>query len=460
MKLYKKLLIATIIFNNNILIASDLNTAQENSGDISTKSNDIINQIQGNLGNYYSQDDNKEPEETIEATDWMIISPPKNCSSWVNIGNDQEERTCEVIEAKIDKTQSTLDVNILNNLDIKWEERISEIKFTRGITNTTSNPPDTENPIPEYISEVEAYLNIPITAGLNENFNISWDSFNATYCSVTQQGNVEAAGTGIVRFGTLGINTITATCSDGISSATISKNIEIVTIPIEISITAPSTALIGRSFSYSWNSKGASACSLDSSTNYLESLISGAHSKTPTTRDDILLKINCTNGTDFLTETKVVPVVVAPPVDGQCYYGGSIDDILGIKFTKYSVTDYNSLSGYTTSGIANSLKHGTFDMYVTDNMNPIIYDTTSDGKRFGSLPQYGWRTPNNTSGYACRTSGTGSNRTTYYYYYANGYACDNGKLYIVQADRVCPGDPYKDRRWKGKVLVFDFNTVQ
>jgi hypothetical protein len=427
------------------------------SSNITDNSKTVQDSVKATLGSYYLDSPTSDIEVVRNDTDWVPLSAPFNCTPWVDIGGGQEERDCDIREARIlnEKSKDSTNSGFLTDSSTQWVERVSLITQRRSAPVAPAPTPSPSFPAP--VSGVQAYLNnVPATAGLNESFSFDWDSYNALSCSVTDQSSTAASGTGSTRFGTLGTNTITATCTDGVDSATATDTIEIVAVPMSITLNAPATVNFGQNYTIDWDSVGASSCSVNGGS-LSSSLISGSQSRLANQTGTITTTITCTNGTDTITETANTTIVMAPPANGACTYGSTLDNTLNLQIPRYKINSYGRITRYTTGSANTYLPNNSHDR-VANRYNNIRTAISSSGVRFGEYRNsYGYISGNSSNGSRDRCYRSGSR--TYYYYYVNSYACDAGRMYLTEVTRVCSPYQYHNRTWYGRMLMVDYNNL-
>ncbi len=180
----------------------------------------------------------------------------------------------------------------------------------------------------------------PITINSGDSYTYTWNSTNATSCLQTSPINSGAAlagdsgpiTSGSFYPGTTSPVTITITCTNGANSATDSVviNLTSVVIPpvtpgnVTIDVKAngsdgPITISSGSSYTYTWNSTGATSCLNTSPINSGAALAgdggtvastSGAYY--PTTDHPVTITITCTNGTNSATDSVVINMASGP----------------------------------------------------------------------------------------------------------------------------------------------------
>lgn len=451
MKIKNKIIILTSLFMSSIISANNIGKVNETSGDIEGLKNNIINQIRDSLGNYYASEVTVQVQEEENNTEWVIISEPYNCTSWIDIGGGQEQRTCDILEAKINKTKESIDSNILENLDVSWEERITQRVFIRGASVVTPPPVTPPPTIPDYEAGVRAFLTTPATGGLGSPINISWDSENAIECLVTQQSGRNFSGNGTVTFLSLGNHNVVATCTDGVETNSVSRVINVINSPITVNISAPSNTLLGNTFSYSWSSTGVSNCIVSiNGSNVSTSAVSGTRNHTAINTSPINIGLTCTDGTDTESTSRTVNVGWQPPplqANGMrhCYYNNTS---VVTTVPRYIVGSSGNISIHTNSSVER-LGHGSSNSQYWSNALNINFSNSG-------AYQWGWN-----SNHRCWTNGFSPSDSRYsesFYRYNNRLGCVNGVLYLLEVVATCPANQYLNRYWSGARVLRDLNN--
>ncbi len=232
----------------------------------------------------------------------------------------------------------------------------------------------------------------PVTITNGDSFSYEWSSIDATACTLTSpsgDSGVSLAGNG----GPIvpghpwypavgGSTTLTFNCTDGTTTSSDSVVINLAAAPDPVSADikaegsdGPVTITNGASFSYSWSSTGATACTLTAPNGDSGISISGnggpiapGHPWYPAVGGSTTLTLNCTNGVDTDSDFVVINIVGALTVTADIKAENSDGPV--------TITDGASWNYSWTSGNATACTltapDGDSGISIAGNGGPIV----------------------------------------------------------------------------------------
>ena len=226
----------------------------------------------------------------------------------------------------------------------------------------------------------------PVTINNGTDYSYTWTSTGATACTLTAPNGVSGISTagagGPISpahpwYPAIGAPvTLTLDCTDGVNSASdlvvIDVSVTPVTVTADIKINNSDGPVVipnGDSWTYSWSSTNATACTLTSPTGDSGVTIVGnggpiapGHPWYPALGSSTTLTINCTNGGSSATDSAVISVTTTPPPPppGGCPVSLSIT-----SEGSASVRLNNAFSYTVTSLVTGSVATTTYTMSGT-----------------------------------------------------------------------------------------------